>query len=78
MTRAMLGNDALTDEEFRDQMRMRVRALDHALRDNPPEQMRMRLCWGNGEWPHVTDIALASIIDIALGARPDWPGLRGC
>jgi len=70
MTRAMLGNDTLTDEEFRDQIRMHVRALNYALRDIPPEQMRMHLCWGNGEWPHVTDIALASIIDIALEARP--------
>ena len=70
MTRAMLGNDVLTDEEFRDQIRMHVRALNHALRDIPPEQMRMHLCWGNGEWPHITDIPLASIIDIALEARP--------
>jgi 5-methyltetrahydropteroyltriglutamate--homocysteine methyltransferase len=70
MTRAMLGNDVLTDEEFRDQIRMHVRALNHALRDIPPEQMRMHLCWGNGEWPHITDIPMASIIDIALEARP--------
>jgi 5-methyltetrahydropteroyltriglutamate--homocysteine methyltransferase len=70
MTRAMLGNDALTDEEFRDQIRMHVRALNHALRDIPPEQMRMHVCWGNGEWPHITDIPLASIIDIVLEARP--------
>jgi 5-methyltetrahydropteroyltriglutamate--homocysteine methyltransferase len=70
MTRAMLGNDVLTDEEFRDQIRMHVRALNHALRDIPPEQMRMHVCWGNGEWPHITDIPLASIIDIVLEARP--------
>jgi 5-methyltetrahydropteroyltriglutamate--homocysteine methyltransferase len=70
MTRAMLGNDALSDEEFRDQIRMHVHALNHALRDIPPEQMRMHLCWGNGEWPHITDIPLASIIDIVLEARP--------
>jgi 5-methyltetrahydropteroyltriglutamate--homocysteine methyltransferase len=70
MTRAMLGNDVLTDAEFRDQIRMHVRALNHALRDIPPEQMRMHLCWGNGEWPHITDIPLASIIDVVLEARP--------
>ena len=70
MTRAMLGNDALTDEEFRDQIRMHVRALNHAVRDIPPEQMRMHLCWGNGAWPHVTDIPLAAIIDVVLEARP--------
>jgi 5-methyltetrahydropteroyltriglutamate--homocysteine methyltransferase len=70
MTRAMLGNDMLTEAEFRDQIRMHVRALNHAVRDIPPEQMRMHLCWGNGEWPHITDIPLASIIDVALEARP--------
>jgi 5-methyltetrahydropteroyltriglutamate--homocysteine methyltransferase len=70
MSRAMLGNDALTDGEFREQIRMHVRALNHALRDIPPEQMRMHLCWGNGEWPHITDIPLASIVDVALEARP--------
>jgi len=70
MTRAMIGNDGLSDDEFRDQIRMHVHALNHALRDIPPEQMRMHVCWGNGEWPHITDIPLASIIDIALEARP--------
>jgi 5-methyltetrahydropteroyltriglutamate--homocysteine methyltransferase len=70
MTRAMLGNDALTDEEYRDQIRMHVRALNHAVRDIPPEQMRMHLCWGNGAWPHITDIPLAAIIDVVLEARP--------
>lgn len=70
MTRAMLGNDTLTEEEFRKQSRMHVDALNHAVRDIPPEQMRMHLCWGNGEWPHVTDIPLAAIIDVVLEARP--------
>jgi 5-methyltetrahydropteroyltriglutamate--homocysteine methyltransferase len=70
MTRAMVGNDTLTEEQFRDQIRMHVRALNHAVRDIPPEQMRMHLCWGNGEWPHVTDIPLAAIIDVVLEARP--------
>jgi 5-methyltetrahydropteroyltriglutamate--homocysteine methyltransferase len=70
MTRAMLGNDTLTDEQFRDQIRMHVRALNHAVRDIPPEQMRMHLCWGNGAWPHITDIPLAAIIDVVLEARP--------
>ncbi|HKD87880.1 MAG TPA: cobalamin-independent methionine synthase II family protein [Streptosporangiaceae bacterium] len=70
MTRAMVGNDTLSEEEFRNQIRMHVRALNHAVRDIPPEQMRMHLCWGNGAWPHVTDIPLAAIIDVVLEARP--------
>jgi len=70
MTRAMLGNDTLTDEEFREQIRMHVRVLNHALRDIPPEQMRMHVCWGNTERPHITDIPMAAIVDVILEARP--------
>ena len=70
MTRAMLGNDTLTDQEFRDLIRTHVRALNHAVRDIPPEQMRMHLCWGNSERPHITDIPMAAIVDVVLEARP--------
>lgn len=70
MTRAMFGNDALTDTEFRDKIRIQVRALNHAVRDIPPEQMRLHLCWGNIERPHIYDVPLASIIDVVLEARP--------
>jgi 5-methyltetrahydropteroyltriglutamate--homocysteine methyltransferase len=70
MTRSMLGNDSLTDAQFRDQIRMHVRALNHAVRDIPPEQMRTHLCWGNSERPHISDIPMASIVDVALEARP--------
>jgi 5-methyltetrahydropteroyltriglutamate--homocysteine methyltransferase len=70
MTRSMFGNDALTDTEFRDKIRIQVRALNHAVRDIPPEQMRLHLCWGNTERPHIYDVPLASIIDVVLEARP--------
>jgi 5-methyltetrahydropteroyltriglutamate--homocysteine methyltransferase len=70
MTRNMLGNDVLTDKQFRDKIRVQVRALNHAVRDIPPEQMRAHLCWGNSERPHITDIPMASIVDVALEARP--------
>jgi 5-methyltetrahydropteroyltriglutamate--homocysteine methyltransferase len=70
MTRAMLGNDTLTEDQFRDKIRNQVRALNHAVRDIPPEQMRLHLCWGNSERPHMTDIPMASIVDVVLEARP--------
>jgi 5-methyltetrahydropteroyltriglutamate--homocysteine methyltransferase len=57
-------------EEFRQQVAMRIEALNYATRDIPPEQMRLHLCWGNGEGPHNTDIPLAAIIDLVLEARP--------
>jgi 5-methyltetrahydropteroyltriglutamate--homocysteine methyltransferase len=70
MTWGMLDNDGLTENEFRAKIRTQVRALNHAVRDIPPEQMRLHLCWGNSERPHITDIPMASIVDVVLEARP--------
>jgi 5-methyltetrahydropteroyltriglutamate--homocysteine methyltransferase len=68
--RAVGPNSDLTDDQFLDQIRMHVRALNHALRDIEPEQMRMHMCWGNTELPHINDIPLAKIIDVVLESRP--------
>jgi 5-methyltetrahydropteroyltriglutamate--homocysteine methyltransferase len=61
---------ALELEEFRAQARLNVEVLNHALRDIPPERLRMHLCWGNYEGPHHHDVPLADIIDIVFEARP--------
>ena len=37
--------------EFRKKAELHVEALNHALRNIPPEQLRMHLCWGNYEGP---------------------------
>jgi 5-methyltetrahydropteroyltriglutamate--homocysteine methyltransferase len=57
-------------EEFRKRIRAHIEALNHALRNIPPEQLRMHLCWGNYEGPHHYDVPFADIIDIVLMARP--------
>ena len=57
-------------QEFRKMARLHVEALDHALENIPPEQVRMHLCWGNYEGPHHHDVPLADILDIAFSARP--------
>jgi 5-methyltetrahydropteroyltriglutamate--homocysteine methyltransferase len=56
--------------EWRKKAQLHVEALDHAVANIPPEQMRMHLCWGNYEGPHHCDVALADVIDIAFRARP--------
>jgi 5-methyltetrahydropteroyltriglutamate--homocysteine methyltransferase len=56
--------------EFRKRAEMHVEALNHALADIAPEQLRLHLCWGNYEGPHHCDVALADIIDIVFRARP--------
>jgi 5-methyltetrahydropteroyltriglutamate--homocysteine methyltransferase len=61
---------ALTLPEFRKRAGMHVEALNHALANIPPEQLRMHLCWGNYEGPHHCDVPFADIIDVVLAARP--------
>jgi 5-methyltetrahydropteroyltriglutamate--homocysteine methyltransferase len=57
-------------EEFRKRIRVHIEAMNHALRNIPPEQLRMHLCWGNYEGPHHYDVPFADIVDIVLLARP--------
>jgi 5-methyltetrahydropteroyltriglutamate--homocysteine methyltransferase len=54
-----------------------VEALNHALRDIPPDRARLHLCWGNYEGPHHRDIPLREIIRVALTARPQGLSFEG-
>jgi 5-methyltetrahydropteroyltriglutamate--homocysteine methyltransferase len=54
-----------------------VEALNHALRDIPPDRMRLHLCWGNYEGPHHRDIPLREIIGVALKGRPQALSFEG-
>jgi 5-methyltetrahydropteroyltriglutamate--homocysteine methyltransferase len=57
-------------EEFRRMAHLHLAALDHAVANIPPEQLRIHLCWGNYEGPHHYDVPLADILDLVLAARP--------
>jgi 5-methyltetrahydropteroyltriglutamate--homocysteine methyltransferase len=69
------GADSL--ESFRSQMELNVDALNHALANIPAEDMRIHICWGNGEMPRTTDVELKDIIDIVLKAKPAGIMLMG-
>jgi len=56
--------------DYRKIIATNVDALNHAVRDLPPERMRMHVCWGSTMAPHHTDVELKDIIDIVLSARP--------
>lgn len=60
----------LSLEDFRKQIQMHVEALNHAVADIDPENMRMHLCWGSTLGPHHTDVPLKDMVDIALMGRP--------
>ncbi|MGY3128797.1 5-methyltetrahydropteroyltriglutamate--homocysteine methyltransferase [Agrococcus sp. UYP33] len=53
-------------EDYLDFTRIRVEALNHAIRGLPEEQVRLHLCWGSWHGPHTTDIGLAEIVDLVL------------
>ena len=61
--------DAST-KEFLKIAEANIEALNHALRDIPPDRLRIHLCWGNYEGPHHKDIPLKEILPIILKARP--------
>jgi 5-methyltetrahydropteroyltriglutamate--homocysteine methyltransferase len=45
---------------------IRVEALNHALKNIPPEQVRYHLCWGSWHGPHQYDIPFADMVDVLL------------
>ena len=60
----------LSPRDFVKKAELHVEALNHALRDIPPDRMRLHLCWGNYEGPHHLDTPLKDVIGIAFKARP--------
>jgi 5-methyltetrahydropteroyltriglutamate--homocysteine methyltransferase len=60
----------LSLDEFRKMARLHIAALDHAVANVPPEQLRLHLCWGNYEGPHHYDVPLADLLDLVFAARP--------
>src|SRR5262249_60739857 len=56
--------------DYRKIIATNVSALNHAVRDLPPDRMRMHVCWGSTMAPHHTDVELKDIIDIVLSGRP--------
>jgi 5-methyltetrahydropteroyltriglutamate--homocysteine methyltransferase len=52
--------------DYRAFTRIRVEALNHALRGLPEEQVRFHLCWGSWHGPHTTDVEFRHIADLML------------
>jgi len=67
----------LSLEEFRKVIAMHVEALNHAIREIPPERMRMHICWASTQGPHHKDVPLKDIVDIVLKGRPQAVSFPG-
>ncbi len=55
--------------DYRDWLRTRVDAVNHAVRDLPRELTRLHICWGSWHGPHVTDVPFGDIIEEILRAE---------
>ena len=68
LSRHMLFND-LSDAEFLKIADAHVEALNHALSDVPAEKVRVHICWGNYEGPHVCDIPMSKMFDTLMATK---------
>ena len=59
-------NPEPTIEDYLAFTRIRVEALNHALRGFPAEQVRFHLCWGSWHGPHTTDLEFRHLVDLML------------
>ncbi|WP_424970964.1 cobalamin-independent methionine synthase II family protein [Dinoroseobacter sp. S76] len=66
LSRHMLFND-LSDEAFLKIAASHVEALNHALSGIDPARVRVHICWGNYEGPHVCDIDMDKVFSTLMG-----------
>ena len=70
LSRHMLFQD-LSDAEFLRIAETHVEALNGALAGIDPARVRVHICWGNYEGPHVCDIAMDTVLSTFLKVRAD-------
>jgi len=58
-----------TIDDFRTVAELHISALNHAIAGIPADRVRLHLCWGNYEGPHMRDIPLGSIFDVVQKAN---------
>ncbi|MEM7020325.1 MAG: cobalamin-independent methionine synthase II family protein [Pseudomonadota bacterium] len=62
----------LSDDAFVKVANTHVDVLNHALRDIPPESVRVHICWGNYEGPHVCDISMANMLETLMRVNAQY------
>jgi 5-methyltetrahydropteroyltriglutamate--homocysteine methyltransferase len=75
MSRSLYLDRSIAD--YRKIITVCVEALNHAVKDIPPDRMRMHVCWGSTMGPHHQDVPLKDIVDIILTARPQAVSFPG-
>jgi 5-methyltetrahydropteroyltriglutamate--homocysteine methyltransferase len=52
----------LTDAEFLKQLELHIAAINLGIEGIPRDRVRLHVCWGNNDGPHIHDIAMAAIL----------------
>ncbi|MFT6344895.1 MAG: 5-methyltetrahydropteroyltriglutamate--homocysteine methyltransferase [Paraglaciecola sp.] len=68
LSRHMLFQD-LSDEAFIKIANTHVEALNYAIAGLPEERVRIHICWGNYEGPHVCDIPMQKMFDTLMSVN---------
>ena len=53
---------------FQELVALHIRAINYALTNIPRESVRLHVCWGNSEGPHIYDVPLEEIVDLLYEA----------
>jgi 5-methyltetrahydropteroyltriglutamate--homocysteine methyltransferase len=58
-----------TVEAYRKFAKLRIDAVNHALKGIPEDKVRYHLCWGSWHGPHTNDLPLEHIVDLVLQVK---------
>ena len=62
----------LTDSEFVKIAEENIEVLNGALEGLDPSRVRIHICWGNYEGPHVCDISMDKVFPVLMEARANY------
>ena len=71
LSRHMLFND-FSDEEFIKVAGLHIDALNFALSGISADKVRIHICWGNYEGPHICDIPMSKMFDTLMTAKAGY------
>jgi len=56
-------------EVFQEMVALHIQAINHAIRNIPRAQIRLHICWGNTEGPHIYDVPIEDILPLVYQAN---------
>jgi len=66
-----------TLEDYQRIVAQHVEAINHALEGIPADRVRLHVCWGNNESPHVRDVPLEALVELLFGVHAEGLSVEG-